>query len=419
MKIAVLLFAAVLLIAAPSMAQDQAEVAFWETVKDSKNPEEIQAYIDGYPSGKFVPLARIRLRSLQGGAGATPAQPAQPAAAPVPAGPVGNNGLTASKGAFAPFEEMKLSWAGIKAGSGSVGIGAPGETKLVQMKSVVFTSEPSGSFTFPGLVTGKYEARILTGSYGSETVVARVPIEVRDPPEGAAFRPRIATEKPNFGPMEKIVVSWADIRPPNGSIALFQEGNAKALDSLSVTFLYEKRFTGRHEFAGRPPGKYEVRVLTGEYGKEAVIARAPLTVGDAGAAQVAAAPGAVGAPAVVQLGPVVVSEIGSIVLAYGPRRREDEALSAKILAAAPSLKCADTELYVWQIADQQKLDTVIGTTAQAMRVRGYNVNHAASDGGLVFAAAGVVPLVRDRALYALWTLQPGGLHLLLCRVSPK
>lgn len=70
--------------AAPS--PDAGEIAFWESVKDSKNAEELQAYLDAYPDGRFAPLARIRLEAL----GKSPAAAAvrSPAAARVASGPL-------------------------------------------------------------------------------------------------------------------------------------------------------------------------------------------------------------------------------------------------------------------------------------------------------------------------------------------
>ena len=38
---------------------------FWESVKDSRNPEELAAYLAQFPRGLFAPLAATRLRSLQ------------------------------------------------------------------------------------------------------------------------------------------------------------------------------------------------------------------------------------------------------------------------------------------------------------------------------------------------------------------
>ena len=37
------------------------ELAYWDTVKDSGNPEMLQAYLDKYPSGEFSELARAMI----------------------------------------------------------------------------------------------------------------------------------------------------------------------------------------------------------------------------------------------------------------------------------------------------------------------------------------------------------------------
>ena len=40
------------------------ELLFWESVKDSENPQELQAYLDRYPEGTYTVLARSRLKNL-------------------------------------------------------------------------------------------------------------------------------------------------------------------------------------------------------------------------------------------------------------------------------------------------------------------------------------------------------------------
>jgi len=62
------------------------EIAFWESVRESKNPAELQAYLDQYPNGRFAVLAKVRLAALQRPAPAAPAtaRPA-PTAKPAPA----------------------------------------------------------------------------------------------------------------------------------------------------------------------------------------------------------------------------------------------------------------------------------------------------------------------------------------------
>jgi hypothetical protein len=41
------------------------ELALWDSVKDSKDPEDLQAYLQQYPNGKFAAVARNRLRRLE------------------------------------------------------------------------------------------------------------------------------------------------------------------------------------------------------------------------------------------------------------------------------------------------------------------------------------------------------------------
>ncbi|KAB2911882.1 MAG: DUF4189 domain-containing protein [Hyphomicrobiaceae bacterium] len=53
----------------PARAQDktpgsEADIAFWNSVKDSRVPAEIKAYLDAFPNGTFAELARIRLQNL-------------------------------------------------------------------------------------------------------------------------------------------------------------------------------------------------------------------------------------------------------------------------------------------------------------------------------------------------------------------
>jgi outer membrane protein OmpA-like peptidoglycan-associated protein len=62
-------FAVIVLSMSPAYADetDPADLAFWQSIQNSTNPAEFKAYLDAFPNGRFVPLARIR-------AGATPSQ---------------------------------------------------------------------------------------------------------------------------------------------------------------------------------------------------------------------------------------------------------------------------------------------------------------------------------------------------------
>ncbi len=43
---------------------DAVELAYWDTMKDSDNPDMFRAYLDRYPDGAFAPLAKVRLGEL-------------------------------------------------------------------------------------------------------------------------------------------------------------------------------------------------------------------------------------------------------------------------------------------------------------------------------------------------------------------
>ncbi len=57
------------------------EIAFWQSVQNSKNPAEFAAYLAAYPEGKFAVLARMRMAAL-GAAPGTAASAANAGAAP-------------------------------------------------------------------------------------------------------------------------------------------------------------------------------------------------------------------------------------------------------------------------------------------------------------------------------------------------
>ena len=43
---------------------DAVEIAFWNSVKDTKNSDTVQAYLQQYPQGKFASLAALKLKEL-------------------------------------------------------------------------------------------------------------------------------------------------------------------------------------------------------------------------------------------------------------------------------------------------------------------------------------------------------------------
>ena len=47
----------------PGLDSNAMEVSFWESIKNSNNPEDFRAYLEQYPNGGFVALARNRLKT--------------------------------------------------------------------------------------------------------------------------------------------------------------------------------------------------------------------------------------------------------------------------------------------------------------------------------------------------------------------
>jgi formylglycine-generating enzyme required for sulfatase activity len=68
----------------PKNSAEQFELAFWNSVKDSKQAGDYEAYLKAYPKGRFAELARARIQQLKA---APPAQGQAAASAPPPAKP--------------------------------------------------------------------------------------------------------------------------------------------------------------------------------------------------------------------------------------------------------------------------------------------------------------------------------------------
>ena len=51
---------------------NEAEVEFWRSTRDSNKPEELKAYLTNYPNGQFRSLAQSRIASLEAGTAAKP-----------------------------------------------------------------------------------------------------------------------------------------------------------------------------------------------------------------------------------------------------------------------------------------------------------------------------------------------------------
>lgn len=109
---------------APPMLLAQAaspEVTFWESVRDSDDPAELEAYLKAYPDGQFAPLARIRLQGLRqpdvppaGTASEkaeSPPKVPQPQSRVPPQGRLGQQSISVKLGQLA---DSKHGWLGVR-----------------------------------------------------------------------------------------------------------------------------------------------------------------------------------------------------------------------------------------------------------------------------------------------------------------
>jgi len=52
-------------IVTPETTEAAYELAFWDTIKGSQNAADYRAHLEAYPDGRFAPLAKTRLESLE------------------------------------------------------------------------------------------------------------------------------------------------------------------------------------------------------------------------------------------------------------------------------------------------------------------------------------------------------------------
>jgi formylglycine-generating enzyme required for sulfatase activity len=108
-------------------ASQSNERLFWESVKDSRSPEELRTYLQRFPDGVFAELARVRIDALtraQGGGASAPVATAA-AATPKPAAPVPAPPPAAVAVSQAAPNDADTDWVPVPAGefrSGEAGL---------------------------------------------------------------------------------------------------------------------------------------------------------------------------------------------------------------------------------------------------------------------------------------------------------
>ncbi|KVQ34274.1 hypothetical protein WK00_18930 [Burkholderia ubonensis] len=96
----------------PKDSAEQYEITFWESIKDSKEAGDYEAYLKTYPNGRFASLAQARLARLRAAApkapaASAPAQTASPTPAPAPVPALAPASAAAAQPAHTPGSPAK------------------------------------------------------------------------------------------------------------------------------------------------------------------------------------------------------------------------------------------------------------------------------------------------------------------------
>ncbi|SAK65921.1 serine/threonine kinase [Caballeronia hypogeia] len=135
----------------PKDSNEQYELTFWESIKDSTYPSDYEAYLKAYPNGRFAALAKARIERLRAAGNAKPAAsstaPAPPAVTATPAAPAPKPAPASTAAAPAPAPKpppatTAAAPAAVKAASKA----ASGEIKDCPSCPVLIPLSP-GSFT--------------------------------------------------------------------------------------------------------------------------------------------------------------------------------------------------------------------------------------------------------------------------------
>ena len=166
---------------APALAADAAEIAFWESVRDSKDATELRAYLERYPNGDFAALARRRLAALEAGARpSTPVAPAPPAA---------------PRRAYVPPARNEIAWSLPKAGDTWTYRWREGKAKQEHTMVVTAATVTGGEIVDQATIDGgtpALESKHARGSYvfaqGASVYSPYLPGFVTLPARGSAGR---------------------------------------------------------------------------------------------------------------------------------------------------------------------------------------------------------------------------------------
>lgn len=209
-RLAAALLGAALLAGHAWAEDDAADIAFWTSVRDTRDARELDAYLAAFPQGHFVGLARLRAAQLRTGR-----SPAAPPPTPAPGGVV----PAAVSGAWVrPARAQVRLIDGVLVdvdatalrGSSNIRLavvpaGAPDAVANPTLFAEASTPVQAGRLhlTLPGGPAGADEVRLyhIPPSGDAFQVAARAPVQVAPGVPGAALVRDLAREARQLGPL--------------------------------------------------------------------------------------------------------------------------------------------------------------------------------------------------------------------------
>jgi hypothetical protein len=156
-------------------ATDPGDIAYWQSVQNSKNPQEYRAYLGAFPHGAFAGLAQERIKELSGNYNVATA-PAQRPTAPVGGAVVGKGTITIDPATPQVGDQIKLSFVKfphltgyemvvvVPAGTPDNGP-QPGDALFYRYLS---DNETAGPMSCGPFAPGNYEVRWMTRLYNNK-----------------------------------------------------------------------------------------------------------------------------------------------------------------------------------------------------------------------------------------------------------
>jgi tetratricopeptide (TPR) repeat protein len=214
--------------AAPAAAPvdpQQADIAYWNSIKSSKNAADYKSYLEKYPNGEFVDLAKLRVEQYS--AAVAPAvQPAEPAAAAEPKTAEPAQPATAQPAAAAagPEPTFEAKDATVYAKNGGQ-IRAEPDAKAAMLSKLKTNTEVHAT----GLSSdGKWWRVDVPGGqtgYMHASVVSQKPVTLAAPSSKKSTEPAAAPT----GPDEQVCPGTAAAQP-NARVSACERMLAKAGD---------------------------------------------------------------------------------------------------------------------------------------------------------------------------------------------